>query len=65
MVIQRCTEVENDNKKGMFPFDKLIRFYPFEQINEAFEASHSGECIKAVLKMSYAYPDDRQQLVIS
>ena len=39
-------------KKGMFPFDKLIRFYPFEQINEAFEASHSGECIKAVLKMS-------------
>lgn len=39
-------------KKGVFPFDKLIRFYPFEQINEAFEASHSGECIKAVLKMS-------------
>lgn len=35
----------------MFPFDKLIKFYPFEQINEAFEASHSGECIKAVLKM--------------
>ncbi len=38
-------------KKGMFPFDKLIKFYPFEQINEAFEESHSGKCIKAVLRM--------------
>ncbi len=38
-------------RKGMFPFDKLIQFYPFEQINEAFAASDSGECIKAVLKM--------------
>ena len=35
----------------MFPFDKLIKFYPFEQINEAFEESGSGKCIKAVLKM--------------
>lgn len=38
-------------KKGMFPFDRLITFYPFEQINEAFEDSGSGKCIKAVLKM--------------
>lgn len=38
-------------KKGMFPFDRLIKFYPFEQINEAFAASHSGDCIKAVLRM--------------
>ncbi|QOX64129.1 NAD(P)-dependent alcohol dehydrogenase [Anoxybacterium hadale] len=38
-------------EKGMFPFDKLIKFYPFGQINEAFAASDSGECIKAVLKM--------------
>ncbi|MDO4976229.1 MAG: NAD(P)-dependent alcohol dehydrogenase [Eubacteriales bacterium] len=37
--------------KGMFPFDKLIKFYDFENINEAIEASHSGECIKAVLRM--------------
>ena len=35
-------------KKGMFPFDKLIKFYPFEKINEAFEESGSGKCIKAV-----------------
>ena len=39
------------HKKGMFPFDKLIKFYPFEQINEAFEDSGSGKCIKAVLRM--------------
>ena len=38
-------------KKGMFPFDKLIKFYPFEKINEAFEESGSGKCIKAVLRM--------------
>ncbi|MDO4174969.1 MAG: NAD(P)-dependent alcohol dehydrogenase [Eubacteriales bacterium] len=38
-------------KKGMFPFDKLVQFYPFEQINEAFAASGSGKCIKAVLRM--------------
>lgn len=38
-------------KKGMFPFDKLIQFYPFEKINEAFEESGSGKCIKAVLRM--------------
>lgn len=38
-------------RKGMFPFDRLIRFYPFEQINEAFAESRKGECIKAVLRM--------------
>lgn len=38
-------------KKGMFPFDKLIRFYPFEQINEAFADSGEGKCIKAILRM--------------
>ena len=39
-------------REGRFPFDKLIKFYPFEQINEAFEASNKGECIKAVLTMN-------------
>ena len=38
-------------KKGMFPFDRLIEFYPFEQINEAQAASDAGKCIKAVLRM--------------
>ena len=38
-------------KKGQFPFDRLIKFYDFKDINEAFAASHNGEVIKAVLKM--------------
>ena len=39
-------------RRGMFPVDKLIKFYSFEQINEAQAESDSGKCIKAVLKMA-------------
>ena len=38
-------------RQGKFPFDKLIRVFEFDEINEAFEASHSGKAIKALLKM--------------
>ncbi|MGN0314065.1 MAG: hypothetical protein ACI4EG_04640 [Fusicatenibacter sp.] len=38
-------------RRGMFPFDRLVKFYPFEQINEAVEDSHKGGCIKAILRM--------------
>jgi aryl-alcohol dehydrogenase len=38
-------------REGRFPFDKLIKFYPFEEINTAFKESHEGKCIKAVLTM--------------
>ncbi|QUG40421.1 NAD(P)-dependent alcohol dehydrogenase [Psychrobacillus sp. INOP01] len=38
-------------KKGMFPFDKLLKFYNFENINEAFEDSKKGIAIKPVIKM--------------
>ena len=38
-------------KQGRFPIDKLIKFYPFEKINEALAESHSGKCIKAVVRM--------------
>ncbi|MCI7606771.1 MAG: NAD(P)-dependent alcohol dehydrogenase [Spirochaetales bacterium] len=38
-------------KNGLFPIDKLMKFYKFEEINEAQAASHRGECIKAVLRM--------------
>ena len=34
---------------GKFPFDKLIKKFPFEQINEAARASEQGEAIKPVL----------------
>jgi aryl-alcohol dehydrogenase len=34
---------------GRFPFDKLIRTFKLEQINEAIAAQARGECIKVVL----------------
>ncbi len=34
---------------GKFPFDRLIKKYPFEQINEAAKATETGEVIKPVL----------------
>lgn len=39
-------------KSGRFPFDQLVRFYPFEKINEAFTDSARGEVIKPVLRMA-------------
>lgn len=38
-------------KAGQFPFDKLIKFYDFDQINEAFEDSASGVTIKPILRI--------------
>lgn len=38
-------------KKGLYPFDKLIQFYEFEDINQAFEDSASGQTIKPVIKL--------------
>lgn len=39
-------------RQGRFPFDRLIKVFEFEQINEAFALSHSGKAIKALLKMN-------------
>jgi aryl-alcohol dehydrogenase len=36
---------------GRFPFDRLIRTYRFDQINEAVADSHEGRTIKPVLRM--------------
>ena len=36
-------------KKGEFPFDKLIKFYPFDKVNEACEDSEKGITFKPVL----------------
>lgn len=36
-------------KQGRFPFDRLIKRYPFERINEAVDASLNGEAIKPLL----------------
>jgi aryl-alcohol dehydrogenase len=39
------------NQQGRFPYDRLIKTFPLDQVNEAFEASHSGAVIKPVLLM--------------
>lgn len=40
-------------KQGRFPVDKMIRFYDLEHINQAVADIHSGETIKAVLRMPH------------
>jgi len=44
-------ELVNYYKEGLFPFDKLVKFYDFEQINEAFEDSKKGVAIKPIVKI--------------
>jgi aryl-alcohol dehydrogenase len=38
-------------RQGRFPFDRLIKFYPFDQINQAVEDMEQGRVIKPVLRM--------------
>lgn len=38
-------------KAGRFPFDKLIRFYEFEDIEQAFSDSKQGLTVKPVLRI--------------
>jgi aryl-alcohol dehydrogenase len=37
------------HRKGQLPFDRLVRTYPFEDINRAVADSESGRTVKAVL----------------
>lgn len=39
-------------KKGLFPLDKIIQYYKFEEIEKAIEDSKSGKVIKAVIRIS-------------
>jgi len=38
-------------RAGMFPFDKMVTYYPLEQINQAVADFEKGNVIKAVLRM--------------
>jgi aryl-alcohol dehydrogenase len=38
-------------KKGRFPFDKLVKFYDFKDIDQAFEDSKTGKTIKPILRI--------------
>lgn len=39
------------HRQGRFPFDRLVRFYPFEQINDAIRDSETGVTIKPILRL--------------
>ncbi|MDS0295509.1 NAD(P)-dependent alcohol dehydrogenase [Halogeometricum luteum] len=41
-------------RQGKFPFDELVTYYDFEDIERAVEDSESGDTIKPVLRMSDA-----------
>lgn len=38
-------------RQGRFPFDRLVRFYPFDQINQAIHDAEQGKAIKAIVRM--------------
>ena len=39
------------HRQGRFPFDKLIRVYPFEDIQQAAADAEAGTVVKPVLRM--------------
>ena len=39
--------------QGRFPFDRLVEYFPLEEIEEAVEASYGGDVIKPVLRMPH------------
>jgi aryl-alcohol dehydrogenase len=39
------------NAQGRFPYERLIRTFSLDQVNDALGASHSGEVVKPVLAM--------------
>jgi aryl-alcohol dehydrogenase len=39
------------NRQGRFPFERLITFYPFDEINQAVKDMEKGRVIKPVLRL--------------
>jgi aryl-alcohol dehydrogenase len=48
ILIPRLIEL---HRQGRFPFDKLVKFYPFEAINEAIHDAETGKTVKPILLM--------------
>lgn len=44
------------HRRGLFPFERLIRFYPFEDINTAVHDMETGRTVKPVLLMPHQEP---------
>ena len=47
--IPRLVELQ---RSGKFPFERLVRFYEFEDINQAFADASKGDVIKPILRMA-------------
>lgn len=43
------------NKAGLFPFEKICKFYDFEDVNEAANDSNSGKTLKPILIVDKEY----------
>jgi len=41
-------------RAGRLPLEKLIKVFPFDQINRAISAQHHGDCVKVVLTLPVA-----------
>lgn len=41
------------HKQGLFPYDKLIKFYDLKDINQAVEDSEKGVTLKAIIRMPH------------
>jgi aryl-alcohol dehydrogenase len=37
-------------RQGRLPLEKIVRFYPFDEINRAVSDSEEGNVVKAVLE---------------
>ena len=40
------------HKQGRFPYDRMLKFYPFDGINQAIADSESGITIKPIIRMN-------------
>ena len=38
-------------RQGLFPFEKLVRFYDFDQINDAIHDAEDGSAIKPIMRL--------------
>ena len=39
------------HRRGLLPFERLVRFYDFAEINRAMDEADSGDVVKPILRM--------------
>ena len=50
----------DQHRQGRFPFERLLKFYPLEQISQAMDDLDSGATIKPVIRMSADHCSNQQ-----